>query len=231
MAWRIPFIIQIILAAILAISCLTVLPSSPRWLVLNYRYDEALRAVERLNIPRVEAEKDILVAPVDSSESGLGGFGAIILIFRRQYRARTILALFVLGMVQLSGIDGVLYVSLRASNYSTHLLTQVQVRTHPLFARRTSNTDRRLPCLRGLRHPHARHLNPRSDLRRRLAPPYQHHHRGHTAVRLHVPNRHTVRREPRTPTRRGPLDRRSLDLHLRTRLYQYLGCRRQDLCL
>jgi len=36
---------------------------------------------------------------------------AIVTIFRRQYRAKTILALFVLGMVQLSGIDGVLYVS------------------------------------------------------------------------------------------------------------------------
>lgn len=110
MSWRIPFIIQVVAAVVLAASCLTVLPSSPRWLMLNHRPDEALRAVERLNIPRAEAEKDILRPPTAADATPIG-FGGVLLIFRKQYRARTVLALFVLGMVQLSGIDGVLYVS------------------------------------------------------------------------------------------------------------------------
>jgi len=39
----------------------------------------------------------------------LSAWRGFLLLFRRGYRARTILALFILGMVQLSGIDGVLY--------------------------------------------------------------------------------------------------------------------------
>ncbi|ORY16433.1 general substrate transporter [Clohesyomyces aquaticus] len=107
MSWRIPFIIQAILSAIFASFCVF-LPASPRWLILYGKRDQALKEIERLGISQVEAEKDILSARPDqtSSVSTLEGF---LMIFRRQYRARTVLALFVLGMIQLSGIDGVLY--------------------------------------------------------------------------------------------------------------------------
>ena len=111
MSWRAPYIIQAALALVLGISCVTVLPNSPRWLMLHGRGREANEAVKKLNIPRVEAERDILKVPesgIRLESSPLKGF---VMIFQRKYRSRTVLALFVLGMVQLSGIDGVLYVS------------------------------------------------------------------------------------------------------------------------
>lgn len=109
MSWRIPFIIQVAQSTILAAFCIF-LPSSPRWLILHGRRPQALKAINRLNISSVEAEKDILNAQHEqtSSPSKSDGF---LMIFHRQYRARTVLALFILGMVQLCGIDGVLYVS------------------------------------------------------------------------------------------------------------------------
>ncbi len=68
-----------------------------------------MRNLERLDFSRTEAEKDFLNASEQAalSKSTMQGF---LLIFRRQYRTRTILGLFVLGMMQLSGVDGVLYV-------------------------------------------------------------------------------------------------------------------------
>lgn len=108
-AWRLPFILAGILAVALAIGCLY-LPVSPRWLHHRGRRDQALREADRLNLSRAEVEKDILTV---ASQERLGfslwhGFSAI---FRKQYRARTMLGLFILGMIQLSGIDGVLFVS------------------------------------------------------------------------------------------------------------------------
>ena len=74
-----------------------------------------MRSVDRLNISRVEVEKDM------SKLSARGGskqstWQAIRSVFQRKYRLRTILGLFILGMVQLSGIDGVLYVSFKLFN-------------------------------------------------------------------------------------------------------------------
>jgi MFS family permease len=110
LAWRTPYIIQASLGVLTALLCYQ-LPDSPRWLVHQGRRTEALAALQRLDFSMVEAEKDILSVQNEQNLS-LGPWQSSMLLFRRGYRARTILALFVLGMVQLSGIDGVLYVSL-----------------------------------------------------------------------------------------------------------------------
>jgi len=108
MAWRFSYIFQACVGLALAFGCF-VLPESPRWLILHGKRVDALDALRRLDFSMVEAEKDILRnAEQRPSSSGWQGF---LLLFRKGYRARTTLALFVLGMVQLSGIDGVLYVS------------------------------------------------------------------------------------------------------------------------
>jgi len=107
MSWRLPYIAQAVIGVVLAASCI-MLPESPRWLILHGQRTKALKSLERLNFSMAEAEKDIL-RPQEQGPS-LSGWQGFLLLFRRGYRSRTILALFVLGMVQLSGIDGVLYV-------------------------------------------------------------------------------------------------------------------------
>lgn len=111
MSWRAPFIMQGVIAAMLAISC-RFIPTSPRWLVLHNRRPEAMVEIEKLGIHREEAEKDILrVSESEQDRLESGFLESLLFPFAKAYRSRTILALFVLGMVQLSGIDGVLYVS------------------------------------------------------------------------------------------------------------------------
>ncbi|PSR90310.1 general substrate transporter [Coniella lustricola] len=111
MAWRLPFIVMIAIAGVLVFCCAR-LPESPRWLISYGDRVGAMDALRRLDFSMAEAEKEFL-----SETSGVAGgprpslspWQSFTLLFKRGYRARTILALFVLGMVQLSGIDGVLY--------------------------------------------------------------------------------------------------------------------------
>ncbi|KAH6688414.1 general substrate transporter [Plectosphaerella plurivora] len=106
MAWRLGFIAQTLNSASLFFLCF-MLPESPRWLLVSDRRADAIRSLERLQFSMAEAERDFLSAT--DSRPTLSLWQSYVLIFRRNYRARTILGLFVLGMVQLSGIDGVIY--------------------------------------------------------------------------------------------------------------------------
>lgn len=111
LAWRLPYIVQGVCALSFGLTCL-ILPESPRWLLLHGKRAEAMRALGRLEFSTAEAERDFLAASQSEQSLSLSPWQSFILLFRRGYRARTILALFVLGMVQLSGIDGVIFVSL-----------------------------------------------------------------------------------------------------------------------
>lgn len=108
-AWRLPYVIQAVVGAILAGACF-ILPDSPRWLMLHGRRAEAVKAVEGLDFGMAEARRDVLFATTSEQHLSLNPWQSFVLLFRRGYRARTVLALFVLGAVQLSGIDAVLYV-------------------------------------------------------------------------------------------------------------------------
>ena len=108
MAWRAPFIVQCVVGAALALSCL-VLPESPRWLMQHGKPQLAGLAIQRLGLDVVEAERDYLAST--EQRVSLSLWQGLVILFRKSYRRRTTLALFILGMVQLSGIDGVLYVS------------------------------------------------------------------------------------------------------------------------
>ncbi|KAK8211363.1 hypothetical protein M8818_003330 [Zalaria obscura] len=112
LSWRLPYIIQALAALTLAVSCF-LLPQSPRWLLFNGQREKAIAELGRLDFSAVEAEKDLLGPAAEQQRmvagARPGAVEGLLMIFRRQYRGRTVLALFVLGMVQLCGIDGVLY--------------------------------------------------------------------------------------------------------------------------
>ncbi|KAI3399605.1 hypothetical protein diail_6244 [Diaporthe ilicicola] len=109
MAWRLPFVIMVLMAAAL-IACCARLPESPRWSMSCGDQAAALDALRRLDFSMIEAESNFMSGGAAAEQRvSLTPWQSFALLFRRGYRARTVLALFVLGMVQLSGIDGVLY--------------------------------------------------------------------------------------------------------------------------
>ena len=133
LAWRIPFIFLTCLAIVFAVASALWLVPSPRWLILRGRQSEASAAWDVLGVGHTEREKaemelrttaahgNILIdgadssgrsdtAPLHASDSTTGQ--SFFDVFARDVRSRTGLAVFLLGMQQLSGIDGVLYVSI-----------------------------------------------------------------------------------------------------------------------
>jgi len=69
-----------------------------------------MQELEKLDFEAAEAEKDVLRPTENASpEEQVGILQALRLIFKREYRSQTWLAVFILSFVQLSGIDGVLY--------------------------------------------------------------------------------------------------------------------------
>ncbi|KAH0360679.1 general substrate transporter, partial [Aureobasidium melanogenum] len=93
-SWRAPYIIQAILGLVLTIMPF-VLPQSPRWLLVHGQRDKAIQELKRLDFSAIEAEKDLLGPAAEQRMA--------------PYRRPALLALYVLGVIQLSGIDGVLY--------------------------------------------------------------------------------------------------------------------------
>lgn len=111
LAWRTPYIVMTAVSAILASSCF-LLPQSPRWLLTRGRREDAVRNARRLDFSSVEAEKDLFgpAATIHGTQSRPpAGLKGLTLLFTNRYRSRTTLALFLLGMCQLCGIDGILY--------------------------------------------------------------------------------------------------------------------------
>jgi MFS family permease len=125
MSWRLPYILQAALATIWAVGSFF-LPESPRWLILHGKREKALKELERLNFEAAEAEKDVL-RPIETAapEAEVGVLEGLKVIFTKQYRVQTFLAVFILSFIQLSGIDGVLYVGSanREIQARSHLLT------------------------------------------------------------------------------------------------------------
>ena len=98
LSWRATFIVQAGLGAILAASCFF-LPQSPRWLLVHNQREKAIEAIKRLDFSTVEAEKDLL-GPAAAQQRTVrpGPVEGIIMIFRKEFRSRTMLAFFMLGM-------------------------------------------------------------------------------------------------------------------------------------
>ena len=138
--WRLPFILLATLSLIYSASIATLLPHSPRWLSLHGRVQEASAAWDVLGVQAADREKiedqleNIieLTPPTDSNASNADAEqatsvprapkkkgSAFLEVFSHDARPRFLLAVFLMGMQQLSGIDGVLYVSHYPSFYSS----------------------------------------------------------------------------------------------------------------
>lgn len=133
LSFRLPLAIQSIGALFLAVTSFFYLPPSPRWLAFKGRKAEASTAWDTLGVSEAEREKDILQNTTDTMEGetarpssmteaakvGLLGHirGNMIMkigVLAKENRRQMFLGVFMMSMQQLSGIDGVLYVS----NYS-----------------------------------------------------------------------------------------------------------------
>lgn len=127
LSWRTPFIILACLSAVFSVAAYLWLTPSPRWLTLHGRKSEAAETWDLLGVGLAEREK---VEIEEIRESGSNTHQAELErqhaetarpqkstkhgffdLFSRDVRTRTALAVFLMGMQQLSGIDGVLYVS------------------------------------------------------------------------------------------------------------------------
>jgi MFS family permease len=118
-AWRVPFVLMAAVAFLYSIATLLFLPYSPRWLTMVGRKEEAMALWEKLEVPADDREKEehvndgmntaesrISERPVSIKEKG----AELLAVFKKKVRKRTALGVFLMGMQQLGGIDGVLYV-------------------------------------------------------------------------------------------------------------------------
>ncbi|KAL4934977.1 hypothetical protein BDV06DRAFT_229253 [Aspergillus oleicola] len=108
-SWRLPFIIQAVVAALLCLG-IAFVPFSPRWLAQVGRHDQAKQALSKLRLPdsvTVETELAEIQQSLDPEKQHQTA--SIKEIFNRQYRGRTALGIFLMSFQQLTGIDVVLY--------------------------------------------------------------------------------------------------------------------------
>ncbi|EJD02449.1 general substrate transporter [Fomitiporia mediterranea MF3/22] len=109
MAWRIPFILQAIVSASFAAGS-PFLVHSPRWLLRVGRHEDALKAWDHLGLRPTEAEKEDIQAGNAERERNQHDWKIEMRqMWKKDTRKRTFLGCFLMGMQQLSGIDGVLY--------------------------------------------------------------------------------------------------------------------------
>jgi MFS family permease len=124
LSWRFPVAFQAGIAFFLAVMSYVYLPQSPRWLFYKGRGQEATVVWEKLGVLAAEREKDLEQSARARALSAvgtgvkLGLLGRIrrsihnsIAMFGRGTRKQIFLGVFMMSMQQMSGIDGVMYVS------------------------------------------------------------------------------------------------------------------------
>lgn len=124
MAWRLPFIIQTIFAALLAIMIVFFIPFSPRWLIQQDREDFAMDVLRQLRLSRpspipnqeYEAQDFLLRHEFDEVKSAVlenrrmaTRQASYAELFSERYRRRSLLGIGLSTFQQLSGIDVILY--------------------------------------------------------------------------------------------------------------------------
>ncbi|KAM5453515.1 hypothetical protein MaudCBS49596_002718 [Microsporum audouinii] len=107
LSWRLPFILLASYSAIFSVISYVFLPPSPRWLAGLYGQNtaEVEAAWDRLGV--LAADREIMTGP--NREEERKAKSNILDVFSADARPGFFLAVFLMGMQQLSGIDGVLY--------------------------------------------------------------------------------------------------------------------------
>jgi MFS family permease len=135
-SWRTPYLILACLSVLFSAASFLFLVPSPRWLTLHGRHEEAAKTWDLLGVGQAEREKveveqtrqartQIQVLPAGPATTLTPDLTTqiptppqpplkpashkLLDIFSKDVRARTALAVFLMGFQQLSGIDGVLY--------------------------------------------------------------------------------------------------------------------------
>ncbi|QGA13725.1 hypothetical protein EYB26_001375 [Talaromyces marneffei] len=125
LSWRLPFAILSALSFSFSLAALWLTPS-PRWLTLRGRTAEAAATWDILGVSHAEREKIEIVEQIreateveetdascsatrQDAHQGPKKRNSFWELFTHDVRDRTFLAIFMMGMQQLSGIDGVLY--------------------------------------------------------------------------------------------------------------------------
>ena len=186
-SWRTPFIILACLSAIFSMASFLWLIPSPRWLTLHGRQSEATDTWDMLGVGLAEREKVEIEdswecqGQTTAHEAGLQNEDrtavphpakkstrhALFDLFSRDVRTRTALTVFLMGMQQLSGIDGVLYVSLvMTGSYPTRISLTNAVCSFTLRTGRSCFFRSQLLCIRSIRHCHLRSHHPSPHLGR-----------------------------------------------------------------
>ncbi|GJE97695.1 MFS sugar transporter [Phanerochaete sordida] len=107
LSWRFPLGMQAAVSIVLAAGC-PFLPHSPRWLHHVGRHGEARAAWERLGVSAADVEKTEQAAQREEVPRE-GFWKETRQMWKKGIRTRTMLGVFLSGMQQASGIDGVLY--------------------------------------------------------------------------------------------------------------------------
>jgi len=122
LSWRLPLVLQSVIAMGLTLISFFYLPESPRWLTARGKPEDAALVWDQLGVLAAEQEK----VEEQSVTAGSGAQRAQprtvekltwqqrmakqMIIFGKEGRKQMTLGVFMMAMQQLSGIDGVLYV-------------------------------------------------------------------------------------------------------------------------
>lgn len=106
LAWRTPFIVEAAHGAILAFGMLFI-PHSPRWLVQRGRFDEAKLVLQKYrDSADIDEELLSIKGSLEEESTQQASFSEM---FAKRYIKRSILGIFIMAFMMLSGVDTVLY--------------------------------------------------------------------------------------------------------------------------
>lgn len=224
-SWRMPWIILAAFSMIICAFSLACLPETPQWLGLQGRVQEAEEVWDKLGVTSADREKVEL--QVQTREKKVA---KLLDIFSKDVRGRTALAVFLMGMQQMSGIDGVLYV--RSQHQHTYPISsepspanqQLTVRPTTIPKRRARLVRSELSSLGRVSARHLRSHDPGPLLRRQMGPANEHYIRRTRDGDPDVRDGRPVRRRRRAQAkRRGSLGRDRGHLSLRRAVFRDLG--------